>query len=149
MLEKIKKARKDYKYTDTEVAEYWIEEIRKGFTDSPSAYVWGIAILEIGNFDIELNITSAEENRIDINGEVFYKFDIDYYICTKAADCDGFKDWFDIGYLDGKPNVDWNAENWRDQLERDMVNALCEFMKENDFDFDEIYPLKRLDEAFE
>lgn len=143
MLEKIKRARKDYKYSDTKVVEYWIEEIREGKVDIPGNYVWGAAVLEIGNFSIELNVTPLEENGEEIEAE--------YFICSYCMDeINNSKDWHSLGYLDyRKPKVNWFAEDWRLQLEKDMANVFVEFMERNHLDFDEVYTLERLDKAFE
>ena len=143
MLERIKKLRKDYKYSDTKVVEYWIEEIREGKVDLTGDYVWGAAVLEIGNFSIELNITPLEENGEEIEAE--------YFICSYCMDeINNSKDWHSLEYLDyRKPKVDWFAEDWRFQLEKDMANAFVEFMERNHLDFDEVYTLERLDKPFE
>lgn len=33
-------------------------------------------------------------------------------------------------------NVDWNADNWREQLERDMFTALDMYVKTDNYSYD-------------
>lgn len=47
-----------------------------------------------------------------------------YFCCIKRGDNDD--DWESDDYIDNSVNVDWNTENWREQLENDKSSPnLC------------------------
>lgn len=88
----------------------------------------GIAMLELGYLDIELNINSLEEEEDDIEEATPT---LDYFICVKHGD--DRDDWESYGYADdyigdaGQAHVDWAAENWKELLFADMLNSLVLF----------------------
>lgn len=95
----------------------------------------GIAMLEIGNLDIELNINCDVDD--DSDAEIVTAFP-DYFICVKSVDPndpDGtvIPDWESYGYADdyigdsGTAHVDWSAENWEELLFTDMLKSLAMF----------------------
>ena len=81
----------------------------------------GVAVLEIGYIDIELNITA---------------YGAEYFICVNTGENgDPLYDWQSVGYVDdlfygiADPgwkyvDVDFSATNWKEQLERDMFETL-------------------------
>ena len=130
------KQRNDYKFTLNEI-ENLIEDIRsncmKNLHENGDGYR-GAAILEIGYVDVEVNIYTEEQ--LDRSGsQVWNKAPvIDYFTCLKHGDSKD--DWESDCYLDYSLNVDWNADNWREQLEIDMFTALDMYVKENNYSYD-------------
>lgn len=91
----------------------------------------GIAMLEIGNLDIELNINCDVDD--DSDAEIVTAFP-DYFICVKYGE--DRNDWESYGYADdcigdaGHAHVDWSAENWEEQLFTDMLKTLGMYVTE-------------------
>lgn len=129
------KERKDYKFTLNEI-ENVIDDIRNnymnGLEENGDGYR-GAAVLEIGYVDIEVNIYTYAQCVINANSEDHTPL-IDYFTCLKQGDNDD--DWCSDRYLDYSLNVDWNAYNWREQLEKDMFNALDMYVKNNGYSYD-------------
>lgn len=95
----------------------------------------GIAMLELGNLDIELNINCDVDDTSDAETVTAFP---DYFICVKSVDPNGpdgtvIPDWESYGYADdyigesGTAHVDWSAENWEEQLFADMLKSLGMF----------------------
>lgn len=98
---------------------------------------WGIAVLEVGHVDIELNLGAMcnEEGTGYIN-----KPDLTYFLCVKGKDETGHPYWNDGGYLDGlgyEVCVNWRSDGWLTQLEADMFENLMMAVKELDLSIDE------------
>ena len=128
------KHRKDYKFTLNGV-ENIIGDIRKGRLDGFTVYTEGLigaAVLEIGDVDIELNVhskaqvTYLESQKGDLSPVM------DYFICVKNID----DEWINLGYLDCMPKVDWNRQDWKEQLEKDMFLALDKYVQEKGYYYD-------------
>lgn len=114
------------------------EELRRQLAEgklsggNASAASWcelrGIAVLELGYLDIELNINTLDRECNDLEETAPL---CDYFICTKYGD--GRDEWESFGYADdfigdaGTAHVDWSAENWEELLFSDMLQALCRF----------------------
>ena len=88
----------------------------------------GVAMLELGFLDIELNISTLDREEDDIEETVPL---CDYFICVKCGpDRD---DWESFGYADdyigdaGHAHVDWSAKNWEELLFADMLKSLTMF----------------------
>lgn len=92
-----------------------------------------MAVLEHGYADIEINI-------FGVMGEQSEKVEpyIEYCVCVHHSD-DPY-DWETDGFMDDvaknsdevKCAVDWNADDWAEQLEKDMLcklNLYCERMR--------------------
>ena len=123
------KKRPDYKFSPA--SENTLRQIRNGcmeFMTKEGDPIWGEAVLEIGYVDIELNITAPcifDTDKPEDQTPV-----LEYFCCIKRGNHDD--DWYSLGYLDdlisGNPNtkvdVDWTAENWKEQLEKDMFQTL-------------------------
>ena len=111
---------------------WWCDEAAvDGFAE------WGIAVLELGWVDIELNVNAMCDD--DGSGYI-NKPDITYFICVKGRVDENTTDWSDGGYLDDfgyVVNVDWEADNWMEQLEKDMFENLMKAVKEFDLKIDE------------
>ena len=88
----------------------------------------GVAMLELGFLDIEMNINTLDREEDSLEETVPI---CDYFICVKHGE-DAF-DWESFGYADdyigddGVAHVDWAAEDWEEQLFRDMLNSLAKF----------------------
>ena len=90
----------------------------------------GMAMVELGYLDIELNVNTLDREVDDLEETVPI---CDYFICVKHGD-DAFDwDWESFGYaddyisVDGVAHVDWAAEDWEEQLFRDMLKSLVKF----------------------
>ena len=130
------KQRNDYKFTLNEI-ENLIEDIRsncmKNLYENGDGYR-GAAVLEIGYVDIEVNIYT-EEQLARFDYQIGNKTPIiNYFTCLKHGDSKN--DWASDSYLDYNLNVDWNADNWREQLERDMFIALDMYVNANGYSYD-------------
>lgn len=130
------KLRNDYKFTLNEI-ESVIDDIRnncmKDLYENGDGYR-GAAVLEIGYVDVEVNIYT-EEQVARFDDQVGNKTPvINYFTCLKHGD--SRNDWVSDSYLDYDLKVDWNADNWKEQLERDMFTALDMYVKANGYSYD-------------
>ena len=129
IFEEAKKFR-EYKFSLNGV-ERLIDDIRKNWIDDldeNGEIYMGVAVLELGYLDIELNIASEEQvSRKPCPGNKTPV--IDYFVCVKNLE------WESDGYVDYKVNVDWNADDWADQLERDMFMALEKYRKTHNYSY--------------
>lgn len=128
------KQRIDYKFSLNGIEEI-IDDIRKGCLDEFTAYTEGLrgaAVMEVGYVDIEVNVnseaqlTTLEEKKNDLTPV------IDYFVCVKSSD----EEWVSDNYLDREIRVDWNSDDWKEQLEHDMFCALDEYVKEKGYHYD-------------
>ena len=131
------KARRDYRFVLNALDEgsAVLGDLRNGvmtyLTERSEPFV-GAAMLEIGYLDIELNIfseaqvTTLPEKKDDLSPV------LDYFVCVK----DEHGDWVNDGYLEHPVAVDWNAEDWKEQLEQDMFGALDIYAKEKGYSYD-------------
>ena len=125
------RAREDYKFAiDATPTDYeWLiksmtyseheAEFKERYWDAGPDK--GVAVMEIGYIDIELNLT---------------EFGAEYFICVNTGKYgDRDYDWESVGYVDdlfldvADPgwkfvDVDFSAADWREQLERDMFETL-------------------------
>lgn len=127
------KLRNDYHFTCVEISKY-IDEIRNN--KMVSLYengdpLRGVAVLEIGYIDIEVNITTFEQVGITEKGNAPL---FNYFICLKHGDNDN--DWESEDYLEYEINVNFKDDNWKEQLESDMFNSLCLCVNEYGYSFD-------------
>lgn len=129
------KQRNDYKFSLNGI-ENLIEDIRnncmKNLYENGDGYR-GAAVLEIGYVDVEVNIYSYRQCILNADPEDQTPL-IDYFTCLKRGENND--DWESAGYLDYSLNVDWNANNWEEQLEKDMFKALNEYVKANGYSYD-------------
>lgn len=119
------KLRADYSFTLNGIEDL-IPGIRKNWMeamDEDSVPYNGCAVLTIGYVDIEVNI-HTEEQISRYGEEVGNKTPvIDYFTCRKIGKSPD--DWESDRYLDEYSiQVDWNTDNWAEQLEKDMFTAL-------------------------
>lgn len=117
------------------IGENLRQELAAGKLTGPNAVdaSWcelrGIAMLELGFLDIELNINTGDQ---ELEGDGAETEPVcDYYICIKCGpDRD---DWESFGYADdyigeaGQAHVDWSAKNWEELLFADMLKSLTMF----------------------
>lgn len=116
------------------------EELRKELADGKlrgHAYaaslceLRGMAMLEVGHLDVELNVNCLEEAS---DGLTEATPALDYFICAQYGE--GRDDWESYGYADdyigeaGQAHVDWASENWEEQLFADMLKALSMYVAE-------------------
>lgn len=96
----------------------------------------GTAVLESGYLDIELNIHSVAQCTRDENKREDYTPVCSYFCCVKHGDKD--TDWESFDYIDAPVNVDWKADDWKEQLEKDMVVTLYKYAFEKCLSFDHV-----------
>lgn len=129
------KQRSDYRFDADNLEKYYIEEIRNNHMedmDANSQTVMGCAVLEIGYVDIELNIATyamVEDNADENDNRPI----LDYFCCVKVDN----EEWESDGYLDYNIRVDWKADNWKEQLEREMFEVLDRYTKKKNYSYDE------------
>ena len=128
------RARNDYRFrlNGLEEGSTLLEDLRKGsmdiLADRGEPYI-GAAILETGYLDVELNIFSKAqvstlpEEKDDQSAVLLY------FVCVR----DEHGDWINDGYLDTRVQVDWKAPDWKEQLERDMFEALDTYAGEKGY----------------
>ena len=136
------KQRNDYKYVLNGI-ENCIEKIRNNCMDNmyengdPQR---GIAVLIIGYVDVEVNLFTEEQiSRYD--DQIGNKTPvIDYFVCIKYGENDD--EWESDNYLDYQLQVNWNADNWAEQLEKDMFTALDEYVNKKGYSYDRVNVIK-------
>lgn len=132
-----KEARKrlDYKFSAKEI-ECYIKDIRNNWMEDMYENgdpLRGIAVMEIGYVDIEVNLHTREQCIINaVEGDK--RPVISYFACIKHGDSDN--DWESDDYLDYEIKIDWNADNWKELLEKDMFEALNRYVKEKGYSYD-------------
>lgn len=119
---------KEYKFHLNGV-ENLINDLRKNWMgnmeENGERYI-GVAVLEFGYLDIELNILTEEQvSRIPCSGNKAPV--VDYFVCVKNYE------WEPDGYVESNVNVDWKSEDWVLQLERDMFNTLEKYRDEHGY----------------
>lgn len=126
------KKRPDYKFVLNGI-ESDIEDIRnncmKGLYENGDPER-GIAILEIGYVDIEVNLMTYEQVGKHPGDK---RPIIDYFACIKCGE--GDNDWRSDDYVD-HDNVNWESDNWAEQLERDMFEALNKYVVQKGYSYD-------------
>lgn len=119
---------------NTNTTEYYLDVLRRGFWGegeySPvnGTFHNGVAVLEYDWIDIELNIFTESGDHDDYTNKV----GASYFCCVKGIDDNGNSQWSEAGYLDDfgfDVEVDWNADDWEEQLEADMERKLKAFAK--------------------
>lgn len=126
------KKRPDYKFVLNGI-ENDIEDIRNNYMKSLYEYgdpERGIAILEIGYVDIEVNLMTYEQVGEHPGDK---RPIINYFSCIKYGDNDN--DWRSDDYVD-HDNVNWESDNWAEQLERDMFEALNKYVVQKGYSYD-------------
>ena len=121
------KKRPDYRFVSDGI-DIYIDEIRHGkfkiHDEENGEHIWGCAILESG----------VEDKTGKIINEVYPS----YFVCVKYGE--GAFDWdsVSIGYIDDKylVSVDFNKENWKEQLEVDMYKKLMCVVKDRGLNID-------------
>ena len=101
------------------------------FEEENGVHRWGEAVLEFPYIDIELNLLADWHGEKPLNKP--YPC---YFICSKGNTNWGSDEWISQGYIDGidgkyDVHVDWKAANWKEQLEKEMLDTLLRFV--NDF----------------
>lgn len=128
------KQRSDYKFILNGI-ENLIEDIRnncmKGLYEDGDGYM-GVAVLEIGYIDIEVNIYTYAQCAIGAD-PCDQRPLINYFVCIKRGESKA--DWESDGYLEYEPKVNWKANNWKEQLEKDMFEALNEYVNNTDYSY--------------
>ena len=131
------KQRADYKFTLNGI-ENLIGDIRNNYMqnlfENGNGYM-GVAILEIGYVDVEVNIYTEEQVARSDDQTGNKAPVIDYFACLKRGT--GDDEWESDGYLNYSLNVDWNAVDWKEQLEKDMFNALNRYVAEHGYHYDQ------------
>lgn len=130
MLLEEAKQRNDYKFTLNGI-EDCIHGIRKNWMEdmleNGDPYR-GVAVMEVGFVDVEVNIFTEEQIGHACGDKTPV---IDYFVCVK-----GENEWRSDDYIGDPVQVDWNADNWVEQLKRDMFNALNKYVTEKGYSYD-------------
>lgn len=92
----------------------------------------GVAVLETGYIDIEVNIYTHAQCVIGAD-PCDQRPLISYFVCIKRGDSKD--DWESDGYLDRDPNINWMADDWKEQLEKDMFEALNEYVINTEYSY--------------
>ena len=143
MTKKKKKKRSDYKFWINTADCFRKDLINGSFSswyeddEEDGVFERGIAVLEIGWVDIELNICSAwcDKHACYVN-----KIVPSYFICVKGNPEPGVTEWNPAGYLDDfgyKVDVDWSDEKWEKKLEKDMLKNLLKAIDQFNLKTDE------------
>lgn len=121
------KTRNDYSF-DCNRLYFYLDEIRanKFNIHDPvdGEHIWGVAVMEIGCVDIEVNLSNSQDGVDDVVP--------DYFICAK--DKEGI--WVSAGYIDDQVDVDFGSDDWKEQLEADMFKKLVAVVEKCGLDFD-------------
>ena len=121
------KQREDYSF-DCNILYGYINEIRANkFSDHDpenGEHIWGVAVMEIGCVDIELNLSNSQDGVNDVVP--------DYFICAK----DKCGNWIPAGYIDDPVDVYFGLDDWKEDLEADMFNKLIAVVEKYGLDFD-------------
>lgn len=120
------KRRKDYCFRLHGI-EKLIPSIRRGRLDGFTEHAEpakGVAVLQIGHMDIEVNVFSVAQVSCRREDRENLSPVIDYFVSRKTAR----GRWEPDGYLGREVKVDWKAPDWKSQLERDMYAALDEYV---------------------
>lgn len=128
------KRRPDYKFT-LEITEDTLQELRHNRMDSfmeNGDPIRGAAVLEIGHIDLEVNIHAACQTA---HGEPEDKTpQVSYFCCIKRGETDDT--WESDDYVCNVTSVDWNAADWKEQLEFNMFYELEKYRKEKGYSYD-------------
>lgn len=130
------KNREGYMFDCSDV-EWYLKEIRSNkFNDHDEIdgeHIWGVAMLEIGNVDIELNLLNARRNKYGKELNEVYPC---YFLCVKGCIPPEYpypaeEEWESVCYLDDKfeVTVDWSRDDWKAKLEVDMFKKLMIIVK--------------------
>lgn len=102
---------------------------------SDAIYYRGLIVLEYGYMDIEAELFCKYDEEKETYTPV-----IDYFCCCKYGE--GDTDWESddptSDYLtkeENKPNVDWNADDWEEQLKADMIQKLKLYCERKNYDY--------------
>jgi hypothetical protein len=128
--------RKDYKFSLNGMEEL-INDIRNNYLkdfEEDGDGCRGAAVLEIGYVDVELNIYTVGQCWYPGRDPEDKTPNLSYFTCLKHGESSD--DWSSDDVLDYKINVDWNADNWKEQLETDMFKALNGYVENNGYSYD-------------
>ena len=119
--------------------ELYLDEIRRNefkyHDEIDGEHICGVAKLEIGCIDIEVNL---ENENYDINDRPMNDVAVEYFICAKGRCDNGKEAWTSLGYLDNyKVDVNFHRDDWKEQLERDMFQKLNTIVKLFNLKYDE------------
>lgn len=83
--------------------------------------LWGMAVLELGHADIEVNVTHEGDHLI-----------AEYFVCLK----DSVGDWHSWGYIDRLVTIDWSSPDWRELLKQEMRLELRRYARGREWSID-------------
>ena len=121
------KARPDYKFNIYGL-DVLIPEIRRGSFDDfdfeCGRFELGVASCTVGSLSLEINVTSCGDRDTDkyVNVPV-----VSYFLCVRGRNEYNDYVWGDGGYMDDhgfETEVDFNRDDWKEQLEADMITKL-------------------------
>lgn len=106
--------------------ESFLPDIYAGRMLIPGNYCWGIASLEEGDWCLELNIASKDDE--DENSPIT----LDYFLLHRDEE---HSEWEQIGYADAEKypvSVDFTKDGWKETLEADMRKKLTDMIAEEE-----------------
>lgn len=82
--------------------------------------------------------SSTKEDSHEIGHKAYYLSSD--FCCIRTSNDDA--SWVSDDYIDYKPSVDWNSDDWKEQLEQDMFKALSMYAKKRCYSFNKPNSLK-------
>lgn len=126
--------RPDYKFT-VQITADTLQELRNNRMDSFTENgdpIRGAAVLEIGHVDLEVNIHAACQTAYGKPEDKTPQ--VSYFCCVKHGETD--ESWESDDYVCDVRNVDWNADDWKEQLEFDMFVELDKYREAKGYSYD-------------
>lgn len=128
--------RKDYSFTLNELPSL-IDDLQKDYMSATCENgdpYRGVAVLEVGYVDVELNITTYEQCGRSVT-ENDKRPILGYFVCIKQGEQED--DWVSDDYIDYEIQINWHDSNWQKNLERDMFFALNDYVVNHHLSYDE------------
>lgn len=97
-----------------------------------------LAVIQYPTIDIELEAYTGSGNEPWSASESDNNVLLDYYVCIKGVMHTGNIEWCSDDFVPWDVMVDFGSANCEEALERDMLNALSEYARNNGYSFTEL-----------
>ena len=97
-----------------------------------------IAGLMYPTIDVELEAWTSQGAEPCYASETDDEISLAYFVCIKGKMHTGEIEWTSGDYIPREVNVDFSADNWEEQLERDMIDALEDYVKAESLSYTEL-----------